>query len=502
MASPTNTPAPPPNAPPPSSPTAPRPKPARSQQRYRTIWRWHFYAGLFVAPVLLVLAITGAIYLFKQPYEEWRYADLRTLDAPVSDSAPLSEQVDAAHAAHPELALDSVIPPAAADRSTRVILKEADAGGFTPGMSVYVDPATAQVVGSVDDSATLMRAVRDIHGSLMAGAVGDRVVETAACWALILVATGTYLWWRSPTRKRSAAQSTSRGNSSTRGRRLSTRRVHALTGVVSGAVIVLLVLTGLPWSGVWGENLRAVQGWTGSTKPNPADFTDQSEPSHKHGEHGGQAASSGKDPQEHHPDADVPWAAQEKKVPTSSGNDAEAVPMETALAATRDVTDCPASSCGYSVLPPQDDNGVYTVTAKPRRDPADEQTVHVDQYSGEVVASFGWAEYGVIAKGVSEGIAIHEGRRFGTVNLLLMLGACVAVITLVVSGAWMWWRRRPTGRLGAPSRPTDRRTAFGVLAIMAALGVLFPLAGISMVIVLAIDVLIVRRVPALRTIFG
>jgi len=28
---------------------------------YRTIWRWHFYAGLIVLPFLLWLAITGGL---------------------------------------------------------------------------------------------------------------------------------------------------------------------------------------------------------------------------------------------------------------------------------------------------------------------------------------------------------------------------------------------------------------------------------------------------------
>ncbi len=27
---------------------------------YRTIWRWHFYAGLLVIPLVLVLSLTGA----------------------------------------------------------------------------------------------------------------------------------------------------------------------------------------------------------------------------------------------------------------------------------------------------------------------------------------------------------------------------------------------------------------------------------------------------------
>lgn len=32
---------------------------------YNLAWRWHFYAGLFVAPFMILLALTGIIYLFK-----------------------------------------------------------------------------------------------------------------------------------------------------------------------------------------------------------------------------------------------------------------------------------------------------------------------------------------------------------------------------------------------------------------------------------------------------
>ena len=31
---------------------------------YRTLWRWHFYAALFVMPFLVVLAVTGTLYCF------------------------------------------------------------------------------------------------------------------------------------------------------------------------------------------------------------------------------------------------------------------------------------------------------------------------------------------------------------------------------------------------------------------------------------------------------
>ena len=40
-------------------------------QLSQTIWRWHFYAGLLVAPFMLILAVTGAIYLFNTLYADW-----------------------------------------------------------------------------------------------------------------------------------------------------------------------------------------------------------------------------------------------------------------------------------------------------------------------------------------------------------------------------------------------------------------------------------------------
>ena len=46
---------------------------ARSQGLYKAIWRWHFYAGLMFTPFLLILAVTGGMYLFKPQIEEKLY---------------------------------------------------------------------------------------------------------------------------------------------------------------------------------------------------------------------------------------------------------------------------------------------------------------------------------------------------------------------------------------------------------------------------------------------
>ncbi|MFC6080251.1 PepSY-associated TM helix domain-containing protein [Sphaerisporangium aureirubrum] len=467
------------------------PAPNGASQRYRAVWRWHFYAGLFVAPILVVLAVTGSIYLFKEPFEEWRYRDVRTLAAPVTAAQPLSRQIDAARSARPGAPVMTVIPPTAPDRSTRVILAGAESGPWAQGISVYVHPGTLKVLGQIDDSATFMRVVRTVHGELLAGTAGDRIVETAACWALILASTGTYLWWRGPARRRGARPGRPR-----------LRRVHSLTGIGAGTVIVFLIVSGLPWSGVWGDLFQRLQDRTGSTTPSADAFPNTSAVPPLSGD-----LSTD-------PDAKVPWSAERLPVPSSTdGHGAHgtttgvlhpgAVPVERALESARPVLrDCRPTDCDVKVLLPKDRGGVYTVIASPRTDPSASRTVHVDQYSARVLVSFGWQEYGVLAKAVEQGIALHEGRRYGPLNLLVMLTACLAVLTLVVTGTWMWWKRRPQGRLAAPTRPTDRRTAYGVLAIMATLGLLFPLAGITMATVLLLDLLLLRRIPRLRRAFG
>ncbi len=43
---------------------------------YRRVWRWHFYAGLICLPFLALLAITGAMYLYKDSIESLVYRSL------------------------------------------------------------------------------------------------------------------------------------------------------------------------------------------------------------------------------------------------------------------------------------------------------------------------------------------------------------------------------------------------------------------------------------------
>ena len=67
---------------------APCPTTDRTQvkSRYFMVWRWHFYAGLYVIPFMIMLSLTGLVMLFDDEIESIRYHDELTV---VPESAAL-----------------------------------------------------------------------------------------------------------------------------------------------------------------------------------------------------------------------------------------------------------------------------------------------------------------------------------------------------------------------------------------------------------------------------
>ena len=43
---------------------------------YRAVWRWHFYAGVLVMPFLMLLTLTGGLYLFKDEIDHAVYRSM------------------------------------------------------------------------------------------------------------------------------------------------------------------------------------------------------------------------------------------------------------------------------------------------------------------------------------------------------------------------------------------------------------------------------------------
>ncbi len=440
------------------------------QQLYRAVWRWHFYAGLLFAPFILILAVTGSVYLFKPQLEQWMYKDRYVVEAQGNRLAG-SQLIENVQRAYPEAQIKRYRPGESSERSAEVRIARGE-----DSITVFVDPYTGNMIGEINDADRLIDRFEEFHGELMLGTTGDRIVELAACWTLILILSGVYLWF--PKQKlRLAGVLLPRFH---KGKKVLLRDLHAVPAFWLSLAILFLVITGLLWSGFWGTKVQHLATNAGAGYP-PSIWV-------------GSAPSSTVKTKDI---ADVPWAAQNVDVPMSASS-LGYVPVSVddivATAARLDIYPT------YEVVFPRSAEGVYTLSAFPPK-ARDEATVHIDQYTGAVLADYRYQNYEPIGKLMAWGITVHKGLEYGLLNQLLGLLVCVGIVGVVASGILLWWRRRPSGRIGAPKAPELKKLK-GLALILLLLGLLFPLAGLSMLAAIVLDQLLIRRIPRLKTFFN
>src|SRR6478752_1797386 len=139
---------------------------------YRALWRWHFHAGMFCIPFVLILAITGSIYLFKPQIDALADRGVDSL-AITGPRATAEAQIAAAIASVPGSKLFVYEIPREPDDAVRVHLYSADGSGLI----VYVHPQTLAILKSVPHTHRLTEVVRTIHSNLFIGLTGSILIE-------------------------------------------------------------------------------------------------------------------------------------------------------------------------------------------------------------------------------------------------------------------------------------------------------------------------------------
>ncbi|QBX57278.1 PepSY domain-containing protein [Nocardioides seonyuensis] len=456
---------------PPAQPAPPRSQArARSGGWFRAVWRWHFFASIVVVPVLLVLATTGLIYLFRFQLEPLLHPDLFHANQPagMDFTQPYSAQLDAAERAYPDATLLALAEPRTEERATVITAEMPDGSP----REIFVNPWGADVLGSLNPDTTLSGYAVRLHADLMSGVWGDRLMELGACWALVTALLGYYLFWRGR-RARSRKPKT-------------LRSWHARIGAVAGVGLVTLLVSGLPWTGFWGAQVQELATNQGTSmwsldhgaESNPASTLDESLP-HSHA---------------------VPWGSGKTEVPQSDdeGHEGAVANVDTAI----EVAAGEGLRHPMTVALPDGDDGVFSAIGYAFDAPSDEQTVHVDRFGGEVVSTYGYDDYPLLAKVVAQGIGLHEGRSLGLVTFWASALMCGVIIASCVTGPLMWWRRRRGAGLDAPRGRMPVAGSPWLLAGLVVLGVLLPFFGVTLLAVLVFDQLVVRRLPVMTRWLG
>jgi uncharacterized iron-regulated membrane protein len=430
---------------------------------YNAVWRWHFYAGMLCMPFVLWLACTGSIYLWKPQIEAWLERPYDQL-AVIGPRADAERQVKLALAAVPGATLHKYQLPQHDGQATRIILGK---GGQES--RVYVDPYRLRVLRIEREADRPMRVLADLHGTFRAGNWGSYLVEIAACWTVTMLLTGLYLWW--PRRARGLA-----GVLYPRlraGKRVFWRDIHAVAGIWVAVLALFLISTGLPWAKFWGgyfKDLRQVTGTVDGPQDWPSGSPGNRAMTGDHAEHGGMTMNHAVAP----------------------GGELDRV-----VVATYPLGIAPP----VLIAPPAKHGDPWTISSD-AADRPERTTATIDGATGAVRSRRDFAQRQRVDRVVGYGIAAHEGALFGLANQLLGTLTALLLATLSVSGAVMWWRRRPEGLLGAPiprGRPRFGPILLGAVLI---LGIWMPLFGATLLAILLVERLILRHLPGMRRWLG
>ncbi|GGK77875.1 PepSY-associated TM helix domain-containing protein [Mangrovihabitans endophyticus] len=380
--------------------------------------RLHFYAGLFVAPFLLLAALSGLLYVFTPQLEKAVYAHELTV-APGGPMRPLSEQLAAARATHPGGAIVAVRP--GSDETTTQVDFTAPGLDDEHKQTVYVNPHNARVTGQLTTwwAATPLRTwFDDLHTNLQLGTVGYYYSEFAASWLWVLALGGVALWWRRQRGKRMFRPDLAAKKGVRR-----TRGWHASTGLWLSVGLLFLSATGLTWSNLAGANFgAAVDALHGSR---PAVSTELGGTTSAGGGHHHGTASAG----------------------AGTASDPAAIDDVMRVAAANGI-DGPVT-----VTLPEDAHTAWTVMQEDGVWPLRRDSIAVDASTGAIVDRIDFADWPLMAKFTQWGIYAHMGDLFGLANQILLAALALGLLCVIVWGYRMWWQRRPTR--------TDRRAVVG-----------------------------------------
>ncbi|MFI9611723.1 PepSY-associated TM helix domain-containing protein [Streptomyces sp. NPDC052023] len=439
-----------------AQPATPPPRSGRWAPLRPLVLRLHFYAGLLVAPFLLVAATTGFLYAGSFQAEKIVYAEQLTVPEVGDAELPISQQVAAAREAHPQGSVSAVRPAPQDDATTRVMLSGVPGIDEDHTLAVFVDPYTGKVRGALEQYGSsgalpLRTWIDEFHRDLHLGETGRLYSELAASWLWVIAGGGLVLWF-----SRRRALRKVRGTS---GRRRSLG-LHGTIGVWAGIGFFFLSATGLTWSTYAGANIDELRTSLGHSTPSVSASVG--------GDHGGHGAAAA-------PGGTGEHGAGLDKVLASARSEGLGDPVE--------------------IVPPAEAGSAYVVKQVQREWPGKADSVAVDPGTGEVVDVLRFADHPLLAKLTRWGIDLHTGLLFGLVNQIALMLLALSLIVLIVLGYRMWWQR---GRGSAFGRPIPRgawaqvppHILVPLMAVVAVVGYFVPLLGIPLAAFVVVDVIL------------
>jgi uncharacterized iron-regulated membrane protein len=412
----------------------------KNQKLNQWIWKWHFIAGIISLPFILTLSITGAIYLFNPDIEKEVITKIKTIDNVENKQISYQKQWEIVTKKETKRKPISIVIPTTNLQSTEFVY-----GKFGNKNSVFVNPNSGEISGKFSPKDTWMHTVRKIHGELLGGKIGTKIIELVASWMVVLIFTGLYVWW--PIKNWNL-----KGLFLIRlkeGKRIFYRDLHAVLGFWISILLLITLAGGLPWTDVFGGNFKWVQKVTNTGYPNS-------------------------------------W----KGIGLSSKKEGNRISLD------KMVTIAKAQNLEGTITIglPKSPKSTFSISNK-SINLANQKMIHFDQYSGKLIKHHNWSDVGFLMRGRMWVMAFHQGE-FGAWNWWIMFCLAILLATMSFSAIASYLIRKPKNKLGTPKVSSQFKVGKVIIVLLILLAVILPLFGISVLLILLFDSIKKRKLKS------
>ena len=423
--------------------------------------RLHKFAGVIIAPFLIVAALSGFLYALAPTFEPWIYHDEVTATAQGSPRS-LDEQIAAAQREHPNGHVVQVEPSEDPQETTRVLFGDPTAPNSSYTQAVFVDPVDLHITGELQQyggsrALPFRTWASNGHRTLWLGEPGRLYAELAASWLGALSILGLYLWLKRKQRNKKQPSKV--------------LALHARVGAWLLPGFLFLTVTGLTWSLVAGTSIGKVREELNWKEPSVATSVAEAGASTGVGEHAGHSGHAGHKNHAGH----AGHAGHEGA--------AELAGAQTALSAARSQ----GLTGVLEMTPPEKPGDAWGVREGRAAFKLRSDAVAVTP-NGEVIDRINSSDWPLAAQLTSWLIQLHMGTLFGIYSQVALAVFALGLLVVSIAGLWMWWIK---ARRSLP----ELKFTPAVLAGVVAYSIIAPLFGASLLLFFLVD-WIVRRVRA------
>lgn len=370
----------------------------------------HRWLGLITGLVVLILSITGCLFVFHQEISDIVRSDLYYVDEGTStqQTLPVEELHDkASEALGIERLPYGITTYKDPDRNWSAMNYQASDefawtyfGSMEDYRTAYINPYTGEIEGIQNEKADFFQIVKGIHWSLLLSTpIGQPIVVWSTLIFIVLLITGMVLWWPKKWDK-AGKQKSFKIKWGSRWRRVN-YDLHNVLGFYFLTLALILAFTGLYWYFPSAKKALYFMG-TGEFK--------------------------------------LPPDEHKQYVSAASPEDGVESPMQVAY---RNAWNQHPGANRISFITPVDSQATITTTVYP-----DGQTYYehfhmdYDQYTGELIAGEDYDSKNAGEKLLAMNYDIHVGAIGGLPGKIIAFIASLICGSLPITGFIIWWDRK------------------------------------------------------------